>query len=41
MAAVNICSDFGPQENKSVKVSIVFLPICHEGTGQDSMIFIF
>ena len=30
MAAVNICSDFGAQENKSITISIVFLYICHE-----------
>ena len=41
MTVVTICSDFGAQENQGVKVSIVFLPMCHEGTGQDSMIFVF
>ena len=30
MAAVTICSDFGAKKIKSVTVSIVSPPICHE-----------
>ena len=41
MAAVNICSDFGAQENKSITISIVFLSICHEVKRLDVMVFIF
>ena len=41
MAAVTICSDFGAQENKSLTVSIVSLPICHEVMGSDAVILVF
>ena len=41
MAAVTICSDFGAQEIKSVTVSLVSPPICHEVMGLDAMILIF
>ena len=30
-----------PKKIKSVTVSIVFPPICHEGMGPDAMIFVF
>ena len=40
MAAVTICSDFGAQE-KSVTVSIVSPPICHEVMGPDAIILAF
>ena len=38
MAAVTICGDFGPQENK---VSQCFPSICHEVMGPDAMISFF
>ena len=41
MAAVTICSDFGTQEDKSVTVTIVSPPICHEVMGLDAMIFVY
>ena len=41
MAAVTICSDFGVPKIKSAIVSIVYPSICHEGTGLDTMIFVF
>ena len=41
MAAVTICSDSGIQENKSVTVSIVYPPICHEVMGLDVDYFCF
>ena len=44
MAAVNICSNFGAQENKVGHVSIVStfsLPVCHEEMERDAMISIF
>ena len=41
MAAVNICSDFGAQENKYVSVSTVSPSIRHEVMGPDAMIFVF
>ena len=36
MATVTICSDFGAQKIKSVTVSIISLPICHEVMGPDT-----
>ena len=41
MAAVTICSDFGPPKIKSVTVSIVSPPIYHEVMGPDTMILVF
>ena len=41
MAAVNVHSDFGAQENKVFTVSIVFPFICHEMMGPDDMILVF
>ena len=41
MAAVTIYSDFGAQENKSVTVSNVSPPVCHEVMGLDAKVFIF
>ena len=41
MAAVTICSDFGAQNIKSLTVSIVFPPICHEVMGMNAVIFFF
>ena len=41
MAAVNIYSDFGAQENKSVTIPIVSPSVCHEVMGLDAMIFVF
>ena len=41
VAAVTICSDFGPKKIKSVTVSIVPPSICHEVMGPDAMIFSF
>ena len=41
MAAVIICSEFGPPKIKSVTVSIVSPSICHEVMGLDAMIFVF
>ena len=35
MAAVTICSDFGPLKIKSLTISIVFPSICHEVTQRD------
>ena len=40
-AAVTIHSDFGPQENKVVTVSIVSPSFCHEVMGLDAMILVF
>ena len=40
MAAVTTCSDFGAQEIKSVTVSIVSPPICHDGTGCQILVFL-
>ena len=37
MAAVTICSDFGAKNIKSVTVSIVSPPICHEVMGADAI----
>ena len=41
MAAVTICSDFGDQNIKSVTVSTVSPPICHEVMGPDAMMLVF
>ena len=41
MAAIIICSDFGAQKIKSVTVSTISPPICHEVLGQDAMILVF
>ena len=41
MAAVTICSDFGAQGKKSVTVSIVSPPICHEVMEPDAVILVF
>ena len=41
MAAVTICSDFGPKKIKSATGFIVSAPICHEMMGPGAVIFIF
>ena len=42
MAAVNICSDFGAQENKVCHTDCIVSPsICHEVLGLDAMILVF
>ena len=41
LCAVPICSDFGVQKIKSVTVSIVSPPICHEVMGPDAMFLVF
>ena len=41
MAAVNICSDFGAQENKICDVSHFSPSICHEVMGLDAMTLVF
>ena len=41
MAAVTICSDFGPKKAKSVTVSIVSPSICHEVMEPDAMTLVF
>jgi len=41
MVAVTIYSDFGAPKIKSLTVSIVSPPICHEVIRLDAMIFIF
>ena len=41
MAAVTICSDFGAPKIKSLIVSIVYPPICHEVMRLDAMILVF
>ena len=41
MAAVTIYRDFEAPEIKSLNVSIVPSPICHEVIGPDAMIFAF
>ena len=41
MAAVSICSDFGPQKRKSVTASTFSPSICHEVMEPDAMILLF
>ena len=41
MAAVNMCSDFGAQENSFVTVSTVSPSICHEAMGLDTKVLFF
>ena len=41
MAAVNICTDFGTQENKVYNCFHCFPSVFHEVMGSDAMIFIF
>ena len=41
MAAITVCSDFGPPKIKSVTVSIVSPSICYEVMGPDAMILVF
>jgi len=41
MAAVNVHSDFGAQENKVFTVSTLSLSICHAFMGPDVMILLF
>ena len=41
MAAVTICSDFGPQENKVCHCFHCFLSISYEVMGLDAMILVF
>ena len=41
MAAITIYSDFVPPKRKSVTVSIVSPPICHEVMGPDAIILAF
>ena len=41
MTVVTICNDFGAQKIKSITVSIVSPPICHEVMGPDAMILFF
>ena len=41
MAVVTVYSDFGAQENKICRVSIVSPSICHEVMGPDAMILSF
>ena len=40
MAAVTVCSDFGPQENKICHCFYFFPSICHEVMGPDAMILV-
>ena len=40
MTAITICSDFGAQKIKSVTVSTVSPPICHEVMGLDDMMLV-
>ena len=41
MAAVTLCSDFGPPKRKYLTVSIVSPSICHEAMGPDAVILVF